>query len=54
MGPLMGPLTWIVLGLASGLGLCTVIVLGCLPLWIANAADGDLAELGILDIRDGR
>lgn len=43
----MGPIPWILLGIASGWGLCAITVLGCLPRWIRNAADGDLAELGI-------
>jgi hypothetical protein len=37
------------LALAGFFGLCTVIVIGCSPIWIANAQDGDLAELGILE-----
>jgi hypothetical protein len=47
-------LIWTLLGIAGGWALALIFVLGSLPAWIAGAADGDLAELGILDREDGR
>lgn len=49
----MGPLAWVLLGIAGGWGLCAVTVIGLMPRWIRGAADGDLAELGILDTAVG-
>jgi hypothetical protein len=49
----MPPLfVWTLLALAGVWGLSFVVVLGCLPHWLANAADGDAAQLGILDLAD--
>lgn len=42
-------LAWTALGITGVCGLSTIVVLGLLPRWTANAADGDLTGLGLLD-----
>jgi hypothetical protein len=44
----MPPLfVWTLLGAAAVWGLSFIVMLGCLPHWVANAADSDAAELGL-------